>query len=96
MKLLLIIYSGPNPQLVPELLDRHDAGGYTELTQARGTGQTGRRLGTRAWPGNASIVFSILPEEQVERLTAVLREEAAKLNREERLHMAVVPVETFV
>jgi hypothetical protein len=95
MKLLLIIYSGPNPQLVPDLLDRHDAGGYTELTPAHGAGQTGRRLGTRAWPGNASIVFSILPEEQVEELTAVLRDEAAKLDKAERLHMAVVPVETF-
>jgi hypothetical protein len=96
MKLLLIIYSGQNPQLVPELLDRHDAGGYTELTPARGAGQTGRRLGTRAWPGNAAIVFSIVPEERVAELTAVLREEAAKLNKSERLHMAVVPVETFV
>jgi hypothetical protein len=95
MKLLLLIYSGPNPQLVPELLDRHEAGGYTELSQAHGAGRTGRRLGTRAWPGDASIVFSILPDEQVERLTDVLRQEAAALTGEERLHVAAVPVETF-
>jgi hypothetical protein len=95
MKLLLIIYSGSNPRLVPELLDRHEAGGYTELSPAHGAGSTGRRLGTRAWPGDASIVFSILPEEQVERLVTVLRHEAAQLAGEERLHVAVVPVESF-
>jgi hypothetical protein len=95
MRLLLIIYSGPNPQLVPELLEQHEAGGYTECAPAHGAGQTGRRLGTRAWPGDASIVFSILPDEQVERLTTAVRQEAAKLTGDERLHVAVVPVETF-
>jgi hypothetical protein len=95
MKLLLIIYSGPNPQLVPELLDRHDAGGYTELPPAHGAGTTGRRLGTRAWPGNASIVFSIVPDHEVDRLQASLRQEAASLSGDERLHCAVVPVESF-
>jgi hypothetical protein len=29
MKLLLIIYSGSRSRLVPELLEAHDAGGYT-------------------------------------------------------------------
>jgi hypothetical protein len=95
MKQLLIIYSGPNPQLVPELLERHDVGGYTELPPVHGAGRTGRRLGTRAWPGDASIVFSIVPDEQVERLTALLREEAAALTGDERLHVAVMPVESF-
>jgi hypothetical protein len=95
MKLMLIIYSGTNRQLVPALLDRHEAGGYTELTQALGAGQTGRRLGTRAWPGNASIVFSIVPDERVEALATALREEAGALGGDERLHVATMPVESF-
>jgi hypothetical protein len=95
MKLMLIIYSGPNRQLVPALLDRHEAGGYTELTQAYGAGQTGRRLGTRAWPGDASITFSILPDGREQELTTALRDEAARLTGDERLHVAVMPVENF-
>jgi hypothetical protein len=95
MKLLLTIYSGPNPQLVPALLDRHEAGGYTELTQAHGTGETGPRRGNRAWPGDAAVVFSILPDEQVAALITALRNEAGNLTGDERLHVAVMPVETF-
>jgi hypothetical protein len=95
MKLLLTIYSGPNRQLVPGLLDRYDAGGYTELRQAHGTGETGPRRGNRAWPGDAAVVFSILPDERAPELIAALREEAARLSGDERLHVAVMPVETF-
>ncbi len=95
MKMLLIIYSGSEPRLVPTLLDEHRADGWTELKQAHGAGHTGRREGTRAWPGDASVYFSILPEPRVEELTAALRQEAARLDEGDRLHVAVLPTETF-
>lgn len=95
MKLLLIVYSGSDSRLVPALLDEYQAGGYTELAPAHGAGSTGRRQGNRAWPGNASVYFSIVPAERVDDLTTVLREEAARLGGGERLHAAVLPTESF-
>lgn len=95
MKLLLIIYSGPASRLVPELLETHQAGGYTRLTQAHGAGETGRREGTRAWPGGADVYFTVVPGERVEELTAALRREAGSMAEGERLHVAVLPTETF-
>ena len=95
MKLLLIIYSGSTSRLVPELLETHHAGGYTRLVPAHGVGETGRREGTRAWPGTAEVYFSVVPQERVHELTAALRSEAAKLLEGERLHVAVLPTETF-
>lgn len=95
MKLLLTIYNGPNRQLVPSLLERHEAGGYTEISQAHGTGETGPRRGNRAWPGDAAVVFSILPDDRAPGLIAALRDESANLTGDERLHVAVMPVETF-
>lgn len=96
MKLLLIIYSGRNSRLVPQLLETHQAGGYTRLEPAHGAGETGRREGTRAWPGSAEVYFSIVPAERVPQLTAALKEEAGSLSEGERLHMAVLPTEAFV
>ncbi len=96
MKLLLIIYSGPDPRLVPQLLETHQAGGYTRLEPAHGAGETGRREGTRAWPGRADVYFSIVPADRVPPLTDALRTEAAALGEGERLHVAVLPTETFV
>jgi hypothetical protein len=95
MKLLLIIYSGAASRLVPELLESHNAGGYTRLLPAHGAGETGRREGTRAWPGSADVYFTVVPADRVDELTAVLRAEAGKLLEGERLHVAVLPTETF-
>jgi hypothetical protein len=96
MKLVLVIYSGSNDRLVPELFDRHHAGGYTELRGGHGAGQSGRREGTRAWPGDTSVFFSVVPTGQVHGLTESLREQAAALDAGERLHIAVMPTETFI
>jgi hypothetical protein len=96
MKLLLVIYSGADPRLVPALLDRHHAGGWTQLPPAHGVGSTGRREGTRAWPGDAALFFSVVPDERVEELLEALRSEAVRLGPGERLHAAVLPLETFI
>lgn len=95
MKLLLLIYSGNRPSLVPELLDEHHAGGYTELRQVHGAGATGKREGSRAWPGDASVYFSIVPQERVEDLLIAVRQKATAMQASERLHAAVIPTETF-
>ncbi len=89
------MYSGSDRQLVPTLLEHHEAGGYTELAPAHGFGATGRRAGTRAWPGDAAIYFSIVPAERAEALSAALQAAARELPADERLHAAVLPTEAF-
>lgn len=96
MKLLLITHSGSDSRLVPSLLDEHQAGGYTEFARALGAGRTGRFEGTRAWPGNARVYFSIVPSERVEPLLSAVRDAAGALPVGERLHVAVLPTETFI
>ena len=93
MKLLLVIYSGSQSELVPELLDQHHVGGYTELGPVHGAGSTGKREGSRAWPGDASVFFSIVPSGGVDALLNALR--THHLQPGERLHAAVLPTETF-
>jgi len=95
MKMVLIIYSGPDPRLVTDLLDRHGAGGYTTLERGRGAGTTGRRQGTRAWPGDATLIFSVVPPDRAADLAATLSAAAAGLAAGERLHAAVLPIERF-
>jgi hypothetical protein len=96
MKLLMLIYSGPNLPRISSLLDAHEAGGYTELRDVHGTGPTGRLLGTRAWPGSAAIVLSIVPATQVQALTDALKAYKEKAAVGEHLHVAVMPVEAYL
>ena len=95
MKMLVLVYSGHDPARVTSLLDRHGAGGYTEFRDAHGAGTTGRRDGSRAWPGESTLYVSVVPESQSEELVSTLREESVRLPAGERLHVAVLPTETF-
>jgi hypothetical protein len=93
--MLIVVYSGSTPHRIASLLDRHHAGGYTEFGNARGVGSTGRREGSRAWPGESTLFFSVVPEAQSAELVDTLRAETARLSAGERLHVAVLPTETF-
>lgn len=93
MKLLLMIYSGPSPNHIAALLEAHDAGGYTELREARGVGGTGRLLGTRAWPGEASVFMSLVADDRAQALRAALRTWRDGAPEGEHLHVMTLPVD---
>jgi hypothetical protein len=62
---------------------------------AHGAGATGKREGTRAWPGDESVFFSMVSDDHVAALTATIRDHAARALPGERLHVAQMPVERF-
>ena len=95
MKMLMLVYSGASPNRVSSLLDGHRAGGWTQFAGVHGAGASGRREGTRAWPGDSTLWVSVLPEEHAPALVDALRHEAGRLPAGERLHVAVLPTETF-
>jgi hypothetical protein len=95
MKLLLVIYGGPRPGLVPALLEEHCAGGWTELPGAHGAGRSGRHTGSRAWPGESTVYFTIVDDGVGEELTQTLKGAGGSAAPGERLHVAELPVERF-
>jgi len=96
MKMLMLVYSGPNSRRVTSLLDRHGATGYTEFRGVHGAGTTGRREGTRAWPGESALFLSVVSAAQADSLVVTLGTEARQLPSGEHLHVAVFPLETFL
>ena len=98
MKMLMVVYSGPTPQRVATVLDHHHAGGYTEFDNAHGAGNTGRREGSRAWPGESTLFVSVVPEPTSDEIVSTLRalrDELVESGSGERLHVAVLPAESF-
>lgn len=94
MKMLMVVYSGSSPHRVSALLDRHDAG-HTEFHNVHGAGRTGPREGSRAWPGESTLFVSVVPDTLSVDLTTDLRQAVAQLPSGERLHVAVLPTESF-
>jgi hypothetical protein len=72
MKLLLIICPSQSIDDVRRIIDEHEVHTFTELDGLRGSGETGRRLGTRAYPGAVSMLFTALPEAKAEELVGSL------------------------
>ena len=95
MKMLVIIYSGSHPQQITSLLDQHHAEGYTEFRNAHGVGSSGKREGSRAWPGESTLWVSIVLEPRAKKLMESLREESSQLSTGERMHVAMLPTESF-
>ena len=95
MKLVMIVYSGSRPKTVTALLEAHDVRGWTELPRALGAGASGRREQSRAWPGDAAVIFTIVDAARAGELTGALAAAAAELPAGERLHAAVLPIEHF-
>ena len=74
MKMLMLIYSGLNPNRISSLLDAHEDAGYTEFRNAHGVGGSGRREGSCAWPGASTLFVSVLPDALSNELVGELRE----------------------
>lgn len=94
MKMLMLVYSGATPHAISSVLDAHHAG-YTEFGGVHGAGATGRREGTRAWPGESTMFVSVVPSAQTDAMLPELKAVAAGLPAGERLHVAVLPTESF-
>jgi hypothetical protein len=73
MKLLLIFVDADHAADVERLLDASDVPGYTEVPNALGKGRTGRKLGTRAFPGSSTLYFVGLPDGECHGLCDELR-----------------------
>lgn len=73
MKLLMIIVEDSHKEEVEVFLQKAGVPGYTEISHAVGTGATGPRLGSRAFPKTSALILSIVDEDLLARLRDELR-----------------------
>lgn len=68
MQMLMIIAESEHREKIESaLVDLHVLG-YTEIPTVYGSGRTGPRLGSRAFPETSSIIFTVVEEERVDGL----------------------------
>ncbi len=73
MKLLLIVVNSDHAADVGALLERYGVPGYSEIPTILGKGATGRKLGTRAFPGTSTLFFAAVAPEHCTSLVDELR-----------------------
>jgi hypothetical protein len=92
MKMLVLTCSGADPTRISALLDEAGVPGHTRLDGGHGHGLSGPRAGNRAWPGDVTVCFSVVDDALAATVSARCR--AAALPAGERLHVAVLPVDS--
>lgn len=73
MKMLMIIVESSCKEELEVLLNKNEVVGYTEIPQVHGLGETGLRLGSRAFPKTSSIVFTVVPKEKMDKVFEDIR-----------------------
>lgn len=93
MKALVVITdSEAVPALEKALLSAGDCG-FTVLPTTAGRGRTGMKSGDRVHPGASSILFSVLPDPDVEATAALLLETVRRLGLVDSTKMYLAEVQ---
>lgn len=74
LKMLMMIVQSEHREKVESALTDHRVVGYTEIPTVYGTGRTGPRLGSRAFPEESSIIFTIVEDTNVRELLEAIEQ----------------------
>ena len=96
MKLLTVFCSGSKVEEIRRLVDSHEVHGYTEIPEVLGSGERGRRLGTRAHPGTSAVILTAVESGKAEELISALEALARSCSPEEGIRVLVLPVERMI
>ena len=90
MKLLMILVDSNHEEDVERILEEHEVPGYTELPNVFGKGQTGKKEGSRAFPGSSTLFFTVIQEGVCETLCEELKELDEQAGKDEGLRAYIM------
>lgn len=73
MKLLMIVADTALDEQVRAVLQAEGLSGYSEIPDVLGAGTTGKKRGSRAFPGVNNMYFTVGRSEQIGRIVDALR-----------------------
>lgn len=85
MKLLLIYVDSDHAKDVEAILDEYGVPGYSTFPNVLGKGKSGRKLGTRAFPGSSTLYFVGIGDDGCHGLCDRLKELQQQAGPEEGL-----------
>lgn len=96
MKLVMVLVPSECLPEVQKVIEAHDIHAYTEVPSVLGSGRTGRKLGTRAFPGTSSMILVIVKSEESAKVLDALRDYAAASECSEGIRAFSVPAESVL
>jgi hypothetical protein len=93
MKFLHIAFRFEYAEKIEEVLDRHELQDYVRYSMAEGRDRDGKHFGTKAFPGNTSVVQAQVPDESLEELLTDLKRFKEEKSARGHIRVLVLPVE---
>lgn len=76
MKMVLMIVDAGHADDIKQMMQDCEVPGYSELPEVLGKGSTGKKLGSRAFPGSSTLFMVALDQDCVDQL----KQKLAKLH----------------
>ena len=96
MKLLMILVDSNHQKDVEKLLENHEVPGFTELPNVLGKGVSGRKFGSRAFPGSNTMYFAAVDGTICQTLCRELKALDERAGPEEGLSAFMLDVDKVV
>ena len=96
MRLLMIVVDSNHKRDVEKIMEEHDVPGFTEIPNVLGKGQTGRKFGSRAFPGSSALYFTAVHGDICKTLCRDLEELNERAGKEEGLFVFALEAETVI
>jgi len=96
MKLVLLAFNVIHDDAIRAILVRLRVPGFTEVPRVFGSGESGKRFGTHAFPGHNTMLLAVLPDDQVEPLLAEIAAFKAGLAEKAKRHGGHGEIRAFV
>ena len=94
MQMLMIVVESSHRDRVEAALAARHVRGLTEIPTVYGMGQSGPRLGSRAFPESSSIIFTVVEDGKAEELVAAIDSSCADCRA--AMHMIVWGVDRMI
>jgi len=100
MKLVMIVFNFIYDEPIRAMIERLRIPGFTEIPKVFGTGESGKRFGTHAFPGHDTMLLTVVPEVQLpdllEGIADFKKSLADRSKRHGGIKAFVLPVEQAV
>ena len=93
MRLLLIVVDSDHKEDVERILDAEAIEGYSEVPTVLGKGKTGKKKGSRAFPGSSTLFFTAISGDTCAGLCDELKSLRDRYGKEEGLRVFTLDAE---
>jgi hypothetical protein len=96
MKMVLMIVDAGHADDIKQMMQDCEVPGYSELPEVLGKGSTGKKLGSRAFPGSSTLFMVALDEDCVDQIRTKLAQLHEKIGSTEGLRAFSFDVEDLI